>query len=56
MLLAIVISLLVGATIGVAAYAFGHASATKYWNEMIAGLQKAKNQVEDELARMKNKL
>jgi len=56
MLLAIVISLLVGATIGVIAYAFGHARATNYWNEMIAGLQKAKTAAEDELARIKNRL
>jgi len=58
MLLAIVISLLVGATIGVAAFLFGHSYATKYWNEIVGGLQKGKNAIEDEdeRARLKNRL
>jgi hypothetical protein len=55
MLHVILISLFVGALIGVAGFYFGHSYATKYWNEMIAGLQKAKSAAEDELARMKNR-
>ena len=56
MLRVILISLLAGAAIGVGCFYFGHAYATKYWNEFVAGLQKAKNFAEDELRRIKNEL
>ena len=56
MLHAILISLFVGALIGVAAFYFGHGYATKYWGEFISTLQKDKSRLEDELARMKQRL
>jgi hypothetical protein len=56
MLHVILISLFVGALIGVAAFYFGHGYATKYWGEFISTLQKDKSRLEDELARMKQRL
>jgi hypothetical protein len=56
MLSAILISLLVGAAIGVTAFCFGHAWASKIYADLIAGLQKAKSATEEELARLKQRL
>jgi hypothetical protein len=56
MLAAILISLLAGAVIGVLGFILGHAWASKMYSEIISGLHKAKSAVEEELARLKQRL
>ena len=63
MLRAILISLLAGATIGVTAFVFGHAWASKIYAELLLGIQKAKSEAQDEvvwlraeIAKLKEKL
>ena len=55
MLRAILISFLVGASVGVSAFMFGHAWASKVYAEIVGGLQKAKTEAEEELARLRQK-